>query len=531
MVPKNLAELLSLSSQKYPHRTAIVFGQKKISYKTLDELTSQIARGLIDLGIKKQDKVALFLDNCPEFIISYFAILKAGCVVVPINYMFKIEEAKFILQDSEAISLVTSRIYVDMAVELRLRVDTLKYIITTTKTRDDVFYFNGIRKFDTQTLSRISSDPADLAVILYTSGTTGYPKGAMLSHYNLISNAMDSASGIKATHKDTLICILPLFHSFAATVCMNLPILIGAKIVIMKSIRPFKRIIRAIRKNRVSVFVGIPSIYNILKDVKLPKIFNSPLIRFFNPIKISISGAAALPVETFKGFEKKFRIPLLEGYGLTEASPVVTLNPLKGPRKAGSIGITLSKNIELKIVDDKDNVLKSGEIGELLVKGPNVMQGYYKKEEATLEALKNGWLYTGDMAKADQDGYVYIVGRKKEMVNVRGLNVYPREIEEVLYQNPKIKEAAIIGIPDIHKGEVPKGFVVLKDGEAATEHEVIQSLREKLAPYKIPKYIEFRLSLPKNTTGKILKRILEDESRTFGSIQKAQKDEFDKGAG
>ena len=516
MIPKNLGELLSISAKQHPHRIAIVFGQKKISYKTLDDLTNHIAAGLVDLGIGRQDKVALFLDNCPEFVISYFAVLKAGAVVVPINYMFKMEEAKYILQNSQAICLITSRPYVDMAEELRLRVDSLKYIVSTTKAKDHVIDFLKLKKDNMQILNRISPDPQDLAVVLYTSGTTGFPKGAMLSHYNLISNAMDSQGAIKINHRDAIICILPLFHSFAATVCMNLPLLIGAKIVIMKSIKSFKRIIRAIRKNRVSVFVGVPSVYNILRNMKLPRIFNSPLIKLFNPVKICISGAAALPVETFKGFEKKFRIPLLEGYGLTEASPVVTLNLLRGRRKAGSIGISLSKNIELKIVDDKDKALGPEKIGELLVKGHNVMQGYYKQEEASQEVLKDGWLYTGDMAKFDRDGYVYIVGRKKEMVNVRGLNVYPREIEEVLYQNPKIKEAAIIGIPDAHKGEVPKGFVVLKENEFATEHEIIQYLRERLAPYKIPKYIEFRTSLPKNTTGKILKRILKDEEEKKG---------------
>lgn len=357
-------------------------------------------------------------------------------------------------------------------------------------------------------LEKVASNPADLAVILYTSGTTGFPKGAMLSQQNLIANAQDSATAIKASSKDTFICILPLFHSFAATVCMNLPILIGAKIVMMKSVRPFKRIIRAIRRNRVSIFVGIPSMYTILKNIKLPKIFQTPLIKLFNPVRVCISGAAALPQDTFYGFEKKFRIPLLEGYGLTEASPVVTLNPLTAMRKAGSIGLSLSKNIELRIVDDLNRLLGQGEVGELLVKGPNVMQGYFRKEEATREALKDSWLYTGDLAKFDAEGYVYIVGRKKEMINVRGLNVYPREIEEVLYQNPKIKEAAVIGIIDEHKGEVPKGFLVLQDGLQATEHEFIQYLRQRLAPYKIPKYIEFRDSLPKNATGKILKRVL-----------------------
>jgi long-chain acyl-CoA synthetase len=218
-----------------------------------------------------------------------------------------------------------------------------------------------------------------------------------------------------------------------------------------------------------------------------------------------------LPQETLVKFEKKFRIPLLEGYGLTEASPVVTLNPLKGRRKPGSIGIALSRNIELKVIDENGKALGAEQVGELLVKGPNVMQGYYHNDEASDEVLKDRWLYTGDMARIDSDGYVYIAGRKKEMINVRGFNVYPREIEEALYQNPVIKEAAVIGVSDEHKGEVPKAFVVLKEGAGISEHQVLQYLRERLAGYKIPKYVEFRPDLPKNTSGKILKRVLKDE--------------------
>ncbi|MFA4842331.1 MAG: long-chain fatty acid--CoA ligase [Candidatus Omnitrophota bacterium] len=513
MAPNNLGELLAASANKYPHRTAIVFGQKKIDYKTLDELTDQIAAGLKGLGIQTRDKIAIFLDNCPEFIIAYFSVLKAGAVVVPINYMFKIEETKFILQDSEAAAVITSRAYVDMTEELRLRVDSLKYLITTARNKRNTLNFSSLRQTDTSSLSRILVEPDSLAVILYTSGTTGFPKGAMLTHYNLISNAVDCSVAIKVTHKDAFICILPLFHSFAATVCMNLPLMLGAKIVVMKSVRPFKRVIRAIRKNRVTIFAAVPSIYNILKDIKVPKILGCLLIRLLNPIRLCISGAAALPQETLIAFEKKICIPLLEGYGLTEASPVVTLNPLKGKRIPGSIGIAISQNIKLRIVNDRGEDLKIGEIGELLVRGPNVMQGYFKQPKATSETLIDGWLYTGDMAKINERGYVYIAGRKKEMVNVRGLNVYPREIEEVLYQNPKIKEAAVIGIADAHKGEVPKGFVVLSEGSSATEHEIIQYLRQRLAAYKIPKYIEFRDLLPKNTTGKILKRVLEEQEK------------------
>ncbi len=511
MLPEHLGELLALSSQKHPLRHAIVFGSKKITYHHLNELTDQIAVGLIELGINKQDKIALLLDNCPEFVISYFAILKAGAVVVPINYMLRIEEAKQILEDSQAKAIITSCLYLDMAEKLRLRLDSLKFIISTTKAAEDVIDLHKLRSKHTEKLKKLPILTNDLAVIIYTSGTTGFPKGAMLSHYNLISNAHDCSQTLKVSHKDSVICILPLFHSFAATVCMNLPLLIGAKIVIMKSAKSFKRIIRAIRKNRVSVFVGIPSIYNILINFKLPKIIGRLLLKFFNPVRICVSGAAALPKGTLKAFEIRFHIPLIEGYGLTEAAPVVTLNPLLRERKPGSVGLPISKNIELKAVGEKGDEVTNGEVGELLVRGPNVMLGYYKQKEATEETIKDGWLHTGDMAKFDPDGYCYIVGRKKEMVNVRGLNVYPREIEEALYQNPKIKEAAVIGIADTHKGEVPKGFVVLKDGESASEQEITHYLRQRLAPYKIPKHIEFRKSLPKNSIGKILKRLLKDE--------------------
>jgi long-chain acyl-CoA synthetase len=513
MIPQNLGELLSLSAKKYPNRTALVFGQKKISYKSLDDLTDRIAVGLVNLGVGPREKVAVLLDNCPEFVFSYFAILKAAATVVPINYMFKIEEVKYILEDAAVPFLVTSRPYVDMSEELRLRVDSLKQLITTAKVKDNLPNFHSLAasEADRGILRGISPSQDELAVILYTSGTTGFPKGAMLSHHNLISNAWDCSQAIEVNQKNTFICLLPLFHSFAATVCMNLPLLIGAKIVLMKTVRPFKRIVRAIRKHRVDIFVAVPSVYNILAGIKLPRLLRSPLIRFFNPLKVCVSGAAALPAETFRAFEEKFRIPLLEGYGLTEAAPVVTINPLKGKRRAGSIGRVLSNNISIRVVDAGGNALLPGKIGELLVKGPNVMQGYFRQPEATEQALKDGWLYTGDMVRIDEDGYLYIAGRLKEMINVRGLNVYPREIEELLYQNPKVKEAAVVGVPDRHKGEVPKGFVVLKENESATEQEIIQYIRQRLAPFKVPKGIEFRLSLPKNTTGKILKRLLKDE--------------------
>ncbi len=510
MPAANLAAVLARSARQYGRRTAIVFGRKRITYAALDTLTDEIASGLLQQGIGKGERVALFLDNCPEFVIAYYAILKAGMVVVPVNYLFKIEEAKYIIEDSGAAALITSRAYAEMAEELRVRVDALKIVITTSRVREEIPHFETLRHA-ARALAHVRISPDDTAVILYTSGTTGNPKGAVLTHRNLVSNALDSSKVISVTRRDTFLCILPLFHSFAATVCMNLPMAVGAATVIMKSVRPFKRVIRAIRRNRVSVFVGVPSLYSILKEMKLPRIFRSPLIKLFNPVRLCISGAAALPVDTLLGFERTFRIPLLEGYGLTEASPVVTLNPLKGVRKPGSIGLPLAGHIAVRVVDEQGRPLRTEAIGELAVNGPNVMREYYRKQEATAETIRDGWLFTGDMARIDADGYVYIVGRKKEMVNVRGLNVYPREIEEVLYRHPAVKEAAVIGVADEHKGEVPKGFVVLKEGCSASEHELIRYLREHLASFKIPKHIEFRMNLPKNTTGKVLKRLLKSE--------------------
>ena len=510
----NLGQLLNHSASKYPNRKAIVFGSKKITYNELNNMVSSIACGLIRLGIKKQDKIALLMDNCPEFVIAYFSVLRSGAVVVPINYMFKIEEARYIIEDSGSTVIITSRAYIETAKELVARAGRLNRIISTTNSTENIISLEELAKKNTAECRIPAVLPAEQAVILYTSGTTGHPKGAELTHHNLISNAQDCTSAIKISAKDSVICILPLFHSFAATVCMILPFSAGAAMVIMKTVRPFKRVIRAILKNRVTIFVGIPSIFGILKDFKLPKLLRTPLIKFFNPVRLCISGAAALPAQVFREFEKIFRVTLLEGYGLTEASPVVTLNPMKGMRIAGSIGLPLSKRIKLRAVDDAGNDVPVGQVGELLVKGPNIMAGYYKNSDATKEAIRNNWLYTGDMAKFDSRGYAYIVGRKKEMVNVRGLNVYPREIEEVLYQNPKIKEAAVIGIPDVHKGEVPKAFIVLKDGELITEQQIHRYLRDRLAAYKIPKHIQIRTDLPKNSTGKILKRVLADEENS-----------------
>lgn len=514
----NLTDIILDKAVTHPQKTAIVFGKKKYTYLQLYQNAKAISAILKRKGVEKKDRVALLLDNCADFVFCYFGILLSEAIIVPINHMFKRDEIKFILEDSESSTLITSAAYTHLAQELNVILPDLRNIIYTNQNTSEEpslkkVTAEHIRFQQDAKIEKTILTEDETAVFLYTSGTTGHPKAAQLTHKNLLSNVISSSQTVRVTSKDTFICFLPLFHSFAATVCMLMPLYNGAKSVIMKSPKPVKKLLRAMRQNRVTIFTGIPSIYNILKDMKLPKFLPKPFLRLFIPVRLCISGAAALPAEVFNKFEKKFKIPLLEGYGLTEASPVVSLNPLKGLRKPGSIGLPIP-DVCIKIVNEENKEVETGQIGELCVQGPNIMKGYFKKEKETRDILMDGWLKTGDMAKKDIDGYLYIVDRKKDMVNVRGLNVYPREIEEVLYQNPAIKEAAVIGINDPHKGEIPKGFVVLEPGSTLSEHEIISYLKQHLALYKIPRKIEIKDNLPKNASGKILKRVLIQEGKS-----------------
>ena len=505
----NLVELLDNSAGQFPKAKALIFGSKKITYEELDRFTRQLASGLSELGLKEFDRVAIWLPNCPEFIYSFFATLRLKATVVPINTMFKREEARFVIEDSQAKVLICSIDKVDDGENILSRLGTLNSLVCLSPPGDKkivIDFYKLIQKHQPKKDAAYIHD-SDLAEIVYTSGTNGRPKGACLSHRNLVSNIKDCAQVIGFSKKDCLICLLPLFHSFASTVCMLLPISKGGRIVIMRSVRPFKRVIRAIFKHRVTIFIGVPSLYNILGEAKITRLqlfFNM----LMNPVRVCISGAAALPLSVWQKFEKKFRRPLIQGYGLTEASPVVTLNTLSGRCKPESIGLKLP-SVSLKVVDSEDKELPRGEVGELLVKGPNVMQGYYNLEEENARALRKGWLYTGDLAKIEEDGFVYIMGRIKEMINVRGFNVYPREIEDLLYKFPQVKETAVVGVFHRHRGEVPVAFIV--SDAALKQADIIGYLRANLAAYKVPLRVLFKDSLPKNPTGKILKRQLQEE--------------------
>lgn len=351
----------------------------------------------------------------------------------------------------------------------------------------------------TSTEDSAPTDPGSVALIIYTSGTTGKPKGALLTHGNIASNVSSCIRALEETSNDRLTLLLPMFHSFMLTVCIFTPLSMGAGIVLIKSLHPFKAAMREMVMNRATIFVGIPQIFQALAQAKIPF-----WLHWVLKLRMAVSGAAPLPRETLDAFERKMRFPLLEGYGLSEASPVVSFNPYHGVRKAGSVGLPLP-DIEVKIFDDHDQELPAEQVGEIVVRGPNVMQGYYNHPDETAAALRNGCLHTGDMGKKDADGYIYIVDRRKEMFLVRGMNVYPREIEEVLYQFPNVREAAVVARPDEKRGEASVAFVCPVEGATLQADDILRFCRERLADYKLPKEIRIVESLPHTATGKIAK--------------------------
>ncbi len=483
-----LLELIHNTSQRYPSKTALIFDGKKLKYKEILTLIERFSSVILTLGITSGDRVALLLRNSSDYIISYFGILRIGAIAVPLNTMLAGEEVSYIIRDCGAKLVITSS-------DLSGIVSGIKDIRVL-----DIAEMRGRALLEIPPPQAHDAD--DTAVIIYTSGTTGFPKGAMLTHSNLISNVIACREAIEVTDKDRVLLFLPMFHSFTFTVCVLVPLSVGARIIILPSVRPFSQLIKALLLERITIFVAVPAIYNILLKRRIPWI----LLKFFN-LRLCVSGAAPLSEDILRRFEERFQIPLIEGYGLSEASPVVSVNPLKGVRKAGSVGLPLP-GVSVRIVSDDGTELPAGEVGEIVVSGPNVMRGYGGNPQETEKTLRNGWLFTGDLGRIDNDGYLYIVDRKKDMIIVNGMNVYPREIEEVLLRHQKVSEVAVIGIPDKDTGEIPKAFVVLKDGQISTPKEIRDYCREHLAIFKVPKQVEFRDSLPKNPTGKILKREL-----------------------
>jgi long-chain acyl-CoA synthetase len=509
----HLVGLLENSAKKFSWRKCLISDNAAYSFHRLSRESSRLAFALKEkLGIKKGDRVAILMKNSPEFIIAFFAILKTGAVCVPLNIFLTFKELKYILKDCRTRLLISSSEFLNVLDEALPEKQkgindllNLERVILTDKKTDKFLYWQELLKDLPHSCGdgHLDIKPDDLAVLIYTSGTTGLPKGVMLSHNNLYSNVIASLQDLEITHRDRFLLILPMFHSFTLTVCILVPICAGARIIIIKSVKPFQKVLRSILLNRITIVVGIPHLYDILKNLALP-----PILQQLLRVKLCISGAAPLSPQTLEAFNEKFKkISLLEGYGLTEASPVVSLNPLRGVRKVGSIGLPVP-GVKVKVVREDESEAATEEIGELIVNGPNVMLGYLNLPEETKKVIKGGWLFTGDMARIDSDKYIYIAGRKKEMIITHGMNIYPLEIENVLKLHPKIKEVAVVGKKDKSRGEVPVAFIVLRKDCSAQDREIIDYCKGRLANYKIPRWIEFREDLPKTPTGKILKRKL-----------------------
>lgn len=462
-----------------PEKTAIIYKDKKISYKEFKESVNSLRNYLYAQGVKKGDKVGLFYKNSAEFIFSYMAIVSLGGVVVPFNIMLTPRELNYIINDCKMELIVTMK---------QLEVDAKQVVLPDLY--EDIF----VKKVApaAPTIDMVEDDEC---VIIYTSGTTGSPKGAVLTHKNLSENAKSVCDCVQMPKEEISFAVLPMFHSFSWTTMVLAEIYFGATVCVMEMFVPGDAL-RTIAENKCTLICGVPAMYTFYLAAGTKEMFSN--------VRIFVSGGASLPVEVLKQFETKFGIRIMEGYGLSEASPVVCFNPM-GKGKPGSIGKVIPR-VEAKIVDSEGNELPVGEIGELVVRGTNVMKGYLNLPEETAKTIVDGWLHTGDLGFKDSEDYFYIVDRIKDMIIVSGLNVYPKEIEEEIYKFPDVVEAAVVGVPDEKRGEVVAAFVVLKDGKELDKKEFLSFLKPRLASYKMPRQVYQLDVLPKNATGKIAKK-------------------------
>jgi long-chain acyl-CoA synthetase len=499
---ETIPALLRQRARSTPGKTFLYYHEVEVSYSQLDDITNRVAKGLTGLGGRKGDKVCLLLPNCPEFVYLFLGVPKSGAVLVPINVLLKAEEVQYIVNDSDATTIVAEAQFLPLIEAIRPACPKVKNIVVVGEAERA-----GVIPF-TQLLSAPVSDveaevnPEDEMGIIYTSGTTGKPKGVVLTQENYYANSWQGMMVAGMTADERAMCILPLFHVNGQVVTVLMPLQAGASLVLTEGFSP-KTFFANLARYRATTFSGVPTVYSIL--LNLPDADQYDL----SSLRMCICGAAPMPVEVFTQFEAKFKARIVEGYGLSEGTCASTINPLEGQRKIGSIGLPFPGQ-DVRIFDDHDCELPAGQVGEIVIRGRNVMKGYYKNPEATAETLRHGWLHTGDLGYCDEDGYFYIVGRKKEMIIRGGANIYPKEIEEVLYQHPKVREAAVIGLPDKIWGEEVGCCLVLKEGEQWSEEEVIAYCKEHLADFKCPRKVFFVDSFPKTATGKIQKHLLSE---------------------
>ena len=515
----SLYELFRESAEKHQGKIALSFYGTEISFPQLQAMAEKMADSLAASGVQKGDRVALMLPNCPQYVVSFFAIVKLGAIVTQLNPMYVEREIEHILTDSGAETIV---VYADMYQRVKnvLEGSNLKNLVVVSFGGEPEDLEEGHHTFDsflgmeTETAPEVEIDPVeDVAALQYTGGTTGVSKGAMLTHRNLAANVQQAIQVFVEGEEDLAnnegsVAVLPYFHIFGLTSVMMFSIRLGCKQLLLPRFE-VQEVLQLVKDNEPALFAGVPTMYMGLhaSGVDL-KEYGFDKIRIFN------SGGAAMPVNLLHALEEKTGRNIYEGYGLSEASPVTHFNPTFAERRPGSIGVPIpSTDAKIVDVENGENEMPMGESGELIISGPQVMKGYWNMPEETENTLRDGWLYTGDVAQMDEDGYFYIVDRKKDMIVASGYNVYPREIEEILFEHPAVSEAVVIGVPDEYRGESVKAFVVKQQNDDTSEEEILSFCKERLAPYKAPKSLEFRDELPKSTVGKLLRRVLADEER------------------
>ncbi|MBW2366563.1 MAG: long-chain fatty acid--CoA ligase [Deltaproteobacteria bacterium] len=498
----NLATYLEQATMAHPNKTALVFDDRAWTFSQINERANAVANGLLSLGVQKGDRITLFLPNCTEFFFWYFGIMKMGGIVNPLNVMLKERELEYLIGDCTPRVIVTTRELTAEPVNIFGRNDCSveKMVIVGGDAGENILAFEPwIGKQDTD-FDAVPVTKDDLAAILYTSGTTGRPKGVMLTHTNLWINARHCADWAETTHQDITVSALPLFHAYAL-IHVLAEIWMEGGTVVWISRFDAAACLEAMAKYKATAFHGVATMYYAL-------IHHPQLDEYAREIDLryAVTGAAVTPEPILKAWNEKFT-PLCEVYGITEAGPVVFMNPLpdRGIQKANSCGVPLASEIEVMAVDEKDKPVKPGEIGELVVRGPNVMKGYWGKPDETAGTLANGWLHTGDMVYFDADGYCFVKDRKKDMIITGGFNIYPKEVEDLLYTHPAVGEVQVVGIADPVKGEIALACIALKPGKTASEAELITFCRENAAVYKAPKQVVFFDELPKTATGKLEK--------------------------
>jgi acyl-CoA synthetase (AMP-forming)/AMP-acid ligase II len=519
---------LNNTAKKLPKKTAIIFYGYEITFGELDNWSDRFANALADMSIKKGDRVGLLLENCPQYVVSYYGALKAGAIVVPINPMFKEMEIEYQLNDSQTETLVTLD-YLYPTVQKVIKKTGLQNVIVTSprdylpakpslplpismdqekKTFPGTIEFTDLLKRYKAKAPKVDINPKeDLALLQYTSGTAGEPKGAMITHFNTVVNIVGGVEWAKVVEEDVALSVLPLFNVLGMQQSMNCPIYIGNTTVLLSRF-DLEAMLKGIEMYKVTLLVNVAPIDQAIATYPYAKNYD------LSSLRLCVSGGAPVPLPVFEKFKEVTGCELLEGYGLSETISQVTINPIDKP-KHGSIGIPVF-DVDAKIVDidTGSKELAIGEEGEILFKGPQVMKGYWNQPEATRATLRDGWIYTGDIAKMDQDGYIYIVGRKKDMIIVSGYKVWAAEVEKILRKHPAVYQAAIVGVPDPQQGESVKAYVVLRPDYKGktTEEKLMEWAKRKMADYKYPKEIEFVNELPRSGSGKILKRLLTEKN-------------------